>query len=336
MRNGEHIDLSESSGIVAAALSFLGCRYQITRELSVGTIDCSTLVSQAYWIGGGIRIPFKAEAQRTEVTSQVIAESDLHPSDLVFAYRSADQSPGGTHNHVSMYMGVDATGRKKVIESQSPNGVRIADLADVPQEGGYRRFAPNLTERFAENTWRPFACKTFKLGRLGARLTALDINRHRRHLGTDVVLDGPTLISAPADGVITRIVQGRRPAGPVAVEIRTQTPWPSLHVMGPWEVFPGRIGTRVERGEPLGRSSSISVPGCNVTGRTKGRHVLHWELWGSERSLGFFGDSLDVKDRATGIGKSDSPMEAQNPIYLLKLGLIGPPVVTGFRSMDAS
>lgn len=324
--------LTESESVAVAATSFMGSRYSISRELRPGFIDCSTLASQAHWLGGGIRIPFRAEAQLQNTRGVAVHLGDLKPGDLVFAYPSARHSPGGLHNHVALYLGRgDDSHPGYVIESRHPSGVGIRALGEAQQGGGFRRYCPNADVAFAGGIWQELARRVPKLARLGARLTSATSTSWRRHLGTDLLLDGPTPVRAPIDGVVTRVVAGRS-LGPSAIELEATSDWPSIQVLGPWDVFYPSVGSQVRRGESLGISSNAYMHGCNVLPLAPRWHRLHWEVWSESESGAEHDPSLDFGARMTGIGRDQVRARAHNPIYLVKLGRLHSPVLIGERA----
>lgn len=50
-------DPLESTAIALDSLRFTGWQYRMSRELYPGYIDCSTIVSQAYWDAAGVQTP---------------------------------------------------------------------------------------------------------------------------------------------------------------------------------------------------------------------------------------------------------------------------------------
>lgn len=85
----------ECDAVARAALEHLGKRYRITRELRNGLIDCSTVVSQAHWIGAAVRVPFIAESQRNAANATAVESiADVLPGDVLVAYPSVAASPG--------------------------------------------------------------------------------------------------------------------------------------------------------------------------------------------------------------------------------------------------
>lgn len=72
---------SERNLILLSSFRFLGKSYCQSEELNDNTIDCSTLVSQSYWEGSYITVPFIADSQRTSQNS-IVVESVLLQMEL--------------------------------------------------------------------------------------------------------------------------------------------------------------------------------------------------------------------------------------------------------------
>ncbi len=318
-------ELSETSAVARQALQYLGFSYGVTREWMPGVIDCSTLVSQSLWLAAAIRVPFKAEAQRLELSGREVDYLDLLPGDLVFSYGSAAESPLGRHNHVAMYLGADDQGHEWCIEASESFGAKLTRLDSMRCDGGFRRFCPHPDAHFPDGSWRKLARMVPKLGRIGCRLTAATPHHHRRHLGTDLVIEGAVQLRSPTDALLTRIVQGAG-AGRI-IELESSDPRVSTHVMGPIEHLRHRIGDLVSWGEVLGESSSTYMHGCNVTPLTRGRSRLHWEVWSANRPEAIPDYGLRFSSRATGLDRRDRCFwQAQNALYLLKQGVVGCPI----------
>lgn len=309
---------SECMMTVAAACRFAGWRYKITRELSEGWIDCSTLVSQSLWMGAAVAAPFIAETQRLAYSGSTVAAGEWLPGDVLVRYPSREESPDGRHNHVGLYLGNDTGGTAWVMESREPTGVRTLPLYDEAALGGARRFLPNPTRVFADQQAAlRLAAATPKLGRIGARLGVTRVHPHA-HRGVDVYFDGPVEVLAPIAGSVHRRGDG------------------SVHVRGEGEdevvVLRGlemAHGTRdVERGAVLGQSTGGRRDTCNDVpglGHAFGLHVEYW-------SAGSPGYHEERSVTATGYTPGTTALCAYNPLYAMKLGLIGLPV----REQDTS
>ncbi len=322
-RSRAGIPLSEAEAVAICSLDFVGFTYGISRELRPGEIDCSTLISQAYWLGAGIRLPFRADDQLRSPMAESVNAADLLPGDLVFAYPSASESFNGRHNHVAMALGKDGWGEDWVIESSDPDGAHYARLAHARLGGGFRRISNHTAPGLGTGEWIDLARRVPKLCRLGARLTSGTSTHHRRHMGTDIVLDAPTSIAAPVSGRVSRLVytQGSEVA---AIEVLAADR-NSVHVLGPFGRTECSLGEDVVRGQVLGRTSSVPVAGCNVTQLTRRRHRVHWEVWATERSRATYEPLLPFEQRMTAVGPTSPPMLAQNPVYLMRLGAVGSP-----------
>lgn len=319
---GEHVP--EGVAVAREALLRIGDVYGVRRELSPGVLDCSTLVSQSMWVGAGVRTPFRAEMQRTDPLARAVNWTALTYGDLAFRYESAADSPGGSHNHVAMYVGTDRAGDRWCVESSETRGVILTPLEPGLHQGGFRRFCPRPDVSFPTRNWQPIARSVPKLGRLGCRLTAATPTHHRLHLGTDIVIKQTAPIVAPVSGVITRIMQGSGTG--CFLEIESPCPSLSVQVMGPIAGLCRIVGDAVARGEFLGISSADYVHGCNVL-RHLGHSRLHWESWGLERCGGLGHFDLRFSNRGTAIGQRDRrELLAQNPVYLVKRGLLHNPV----------
>lgn len=302
---------SECMTTVAAACRFAGWRYKITRELSEGWIDCSTLVSQSLWTGAAVAAPFIAETQRLAYSASTVAAGEWLPGDVLVRYPSREESPDGRHNHVGLYLGKDTGGTAWVMESREPAGVRALPLYDEAALGGARRFLPNPTRVFADQQGAlRLAAATPKLGRIGARLGVTRAYPHA-HRGIDVYFDGPVEVLAPIAGSVY--------CEDGSVHVRGEGE-DEVVVLSGLETAP--VARDVERGAVLGRCASGRHDTCNdvpALGRTNGLHVEYW----SARSPGYHEERSVT---ATGYAPGATVLRAYNPIYAMKLGLIGLPV----------
>lgn len=233
-------------------------------------------------------------------------------------YPSREESPDGRRNHVGLYLGNDTDGTAWVKESREPTSVRTLPLYDEAALGGVRRFLPKPTHVFAnQQAALRLAAATPKLGRIGARLGVTRTYPHA-HRGVDVYFDGPVEVLAPITGSVHRHEDG------------------SVHVRGEGEdevvVLSGletaHSARDVERGAVLGRSAGGRRDVCNdvpALGHAFGLHIEYW----SARSPGYHEErSVTV----TGYTPGATAVRAYNPIYAIKLGLIGLPV----HEQDAS
>lgn len=311
---------SECESVAHAATRHLGKSYRITRELSETTIDCSTLVSQSHWIGAGVQTPFVAESQRLAVNGLQVGWDELVPGDCIYAYRDRQSSPGGRHNHVALYVGTDRTGEPWAVESLDPSGVHFLPLERVRDAGGIRRFCPNPQILYPPGEWTALAERVPKLGRLGARLTSRGASR-TRHSGTDVYLPNRTRVVSPFDGEVVGVfpVRGR----PTLLLLANQEGLWTL--MAPLELEPLNPGERVTRGQLVGRLVTDRPMACNAI-PLQGPAKLHWEIW--TESPAATGPAPGLAFEMGPIPKlgRNAPRVALNPIYLVKIGIVGSPV----------
>jgi hypothetical protein len=312
----------ECDAVARRALDHIGKSYKITRELWPGLIDCSTLVSQSHWSGAAIQTPFIAETQRRASNAQVIESVDLLPGDAIYSYPSKEESPGGRHNHVALFLGGDQHGTPWVIESREEEGVILGRLDEVKFGGGIRRFCIEPLRRFPKGMWSQLVPRVPKLGRLGARLTASYTGTSRRHRGIDVYVEHDWPVVSPTNGMIVTCFKTSSSSGSfIGV-------WSSRHklcsLVGPVEITTGlRVGQEVEAGRVIGSPASGAGPGgCNTIPRPPGTVRLHWELWASP---GFgVSPASDLKCEWLPRGLDHGPaLVAHNAIYALKRGDIG-------------
>jgi hypothetical protein len=312
--------LRECDAVAMASLEHLGHRYRITRELCPGLADCSTVVSQAHWVGAGMQIPFIAESQRNAVNSCTVDRNDLLPGDAIYAYLDKRLSPGGRHNHVVLFIGNDDNDNPWAIESREGNGVALISLDDVSFDGGIRRFCINPHRVFPVSVWTELVRRVPKLGRLGARLTA-KYGSCDRHRGLDIYTESGHLIASPLTGSILDVMRVRDRgsfAGIWSPESRAYT------IAGPMLASDAvRVGKDVEKGDLLGEVASGPGPGgCNVIPNYRRDKRVHWELWAPPE----FGLSPAQNLRCEWLPQSiahEGVLIPHNPIYALKLGKIG-------------
>jgi hypothetical protein len=312
---------SEASRVLKSAARFSGWKYRITRELTHGWIDCSTLVSQAHWDGAGVGVPFVAETQRRAYNALAIAPEDRAPSDVLVAYPTKTMAPDKRHNHVVMYLGRHPYFGEWVIESAaSADGVRVRPLKEADANGGLRRFLP-FPKRFAfpaDELALRLAQSVPKLGRLGARLTS-GLAVPRRHRGIDIYAKKEFAVLAPITGSVTRKA------------FRGQSRLGELHVISP----DGRLAANLrgvewppdgpnaaEVGDVLGVCRHHPSGFCNSIPALRGYPKLHLEIWSNQEAPFFSERGLDPP---SWIDVAPAP-QPFNPIYAIKLGMVGSPI----------
>jgi hypothetical protein len=313
-------DLRECDSVAMAALEHLGQRYRITRELHPGLVDCSTVVSQAHWIGAGIQTPFIAESQRTAANSYVVEPADLLPGDAIYAYPGREFSPGGRHNHVVLFLGYDDNRAPWAIESREDHGAVLITLDNVSFDGGIRRFCINPHRVFPASSWAELVRRAPKLGRLGARLTA-KYGSCDRHRGLDVYIQDDLMIASPLTGSVLDVMRVRDRgsfAGIWSPESRAYV------VAGPMLASDTvRVGKDVEQGDILGKVAGGPGPGgCNVIPGLGDARRVHLELWAPPE----FGLSPAPNLRCDWLPRSlahEDTLIPHNPVYAIKLGKIG-------------
>lgn len=318
MNNG--LELTEGEHIAREALTFQGMRYRISRHHYVNALDCSTLVSQAHWIGAGIHMPFIADNQRRAAGAVEVAPGEVQAGDALYSYTSPADSPGGRFNHVALCLGNDLDGQSWGIESSDPVGVRVLRGDSIKTSGGIRRFAPNQLARFADGDWRDVARAVPKLGRLGARLTAgYDRSLRRSHPGWDLFAREGSSIFSPVDGEVEKV---EKRDGYVVLSI-----WDTVnrryHRLSPIYDMSVSQGLAVAAGAELGALGRISPGTCNVLPRGRGVAHLHWELW-AERPV----SRCVMSASCTPVLRGEPSLELypDNPIYALKLRSVASPL----------
>lgn len=316
--------LRECDAVALASLEHLGKKYRITRELLDGFIDCSTVVSQAHWIGGAVRVPFIAESQRlADNAIQVDSLADVVPADVFVAHSSVAAAPGGRHNHVALFLGWDVEGEGWAIEAREAVGVRIIRLEDVQHDGGIRRFCPNPTAVYQPGDWSSIVGSVPKLGRLGARLTAR-YGSTSRHVGTDVYAPSGCAVLSPISGWVETIEKQR--GKPCLLSIRKFDD--ATVIVLKRIVLHDRIveGSVVEAGQLIGSLDSTQiVGGCNRLPMRHGCSFLHLEMW-AEHPPGspLARDVLPEPGmRPPGVG---SRLLACNSVYAIKDGQLRSPL----------
>jgi hypothetical protein len=313
---------SEASRVLKSAAGFSGWRYRITRELTRDWVDCSTLVSQAHWNGAGIGVPFVAETQRRAYSALAIAPEERTPSDVLIAYPTKAMAPDGRHNHVVMYLGRHPQLGEWVIEAAvSADGVQVRPLKETDSDGGVRRFLP-FPKSFAfpaTDVALRLAQSVPKLGRLGARLTS-GLVVPRRHRGVDIYAREEFSVRAPLDGSIVRET------------FRGQSRLGALHVISPnrtlavsmYGIEWTHLGSDVvEVGDVLGVCRRHPASLCNSIPVLRGYPKLHLEMWSKQRLPFSYERGLAPPPWMDDVAPTPRPF---NPIYAIKLGLIGTPI----------
>lgn len=313
---------SEASRVLKSAAGFSGWQYRITRELTHNWVDCSTLVSQAHWSGAAIGVPFVAETQRRAYSGLTIAPEERIPSDVFVAYPTKEMAPDGRHNHVVMYLGRHPQLGEWVIESAaSAGGVRVRPLKESDSDGGVRRFLP-FPKRFsfpAADVALRLAQAVPKLGRLGARLTS-GLAVPRRHRGIDIYAGEEFCVRAPLAGSIVRET------------FRGQSRLGALHLTSPDKTLAvsmrGIEWTRhesdiAEVGDVIGICRHHPAGFCNSIPVLRGYPKLHLGMWSRQRMP--FSCERDLGPPSWAGVVKPTP-RSFNPIYAIKLGLIGTPI----------
>lgn len=313
---------SEASRVLKSAAGFEGWRYRITRELVHGLVDCSTLVSQAHWNGAGIGVPFVAETQRNAYSALTIVPEKREPSDVLVTYPSRKMAPEGRHNHVVMYLGRHPELGEWVIESAaSAGGVRVRPLEVADLMGGVRRFLP-FPKRFefpADELALRLARSVPKLGRLGARLTS-GLADPPRHRGVDIYAKEEFPVLAPFGGLVRRDrFQGQSRMGTV----RLTSPDSELAVSMQGVEWPERAPEVADAGEVLGVCRRHPAGLCNSIPSLRGYLRLHIEMW-SRRDAPFAHER--GLEPPPWIDRIPPYPRSFNPIYAIKLGLLGSPI----------
>jgi hypothetical protein len=310
---------SECLGVVRAASRFAGWSYRITREFRQGLIDCSTLVSQSHWEGAAVGTPFVAETQRTAYNAADVPEGRWLPGDVLVRYRPHELSPLRRHNHVALFAGRDPHGAAWMIESREPFGVRAVLVDDAAADGGARRFLPHPTRVFDDELALALARAVPKLGRLGCRLTAA-LGDSQRHRGIDVCFSRSVEVFAPLDGVVAFTSSGRGSGSSTAIIMSARRA--DVVVLRPLNPAVGQQA-RVAREDVIGELDLESNGGCNAIPALRGFARLHIEYW-SRRHLSFHPD----RDLGPSFSSSRAAVgyAAYNPLYALKVGLLGSPI----------
>jgi hypothetical protein len=303
---------SEPFEICNFALECLGLPYLRTEELAAASIDCSTLTSQAHWIGAAIGIPFIAETQRTASSGTPINASDSRSGDIWIRYPTTEASPDGLFNHVGLFMGRSSRGEPWIVESRGSEGVRLTRAEEFAPNGGIKRYWQS--ER-AFNTELVAAirkvCSTVpKLGRLGARQYTID-GRRMQHLGIDIYCPVGTEICASSAGKISIVTNDVEKS----VGITIDGPEDANLRVTYFNIEPSTENrTFVNLGQRIGRVVTSDVRSLiRYTGPDRNAH-LHFEVDGAS----------DIKQASSQLCVGDRRFF--NGLYLAKLGVLRLPV----------
>lgn len=305
----------EHNAVCTAAVQFLGLPYHQGEELELATgIDCSTLVSQSYWEGAILRVPFTAEGQRLAPHAAIVDDvAHLQPADVLVRYASREASSDGRGNHVGLFLGWDQNGDGWLIESRGGVGVKLTELSDFPIEGGIRRFiAEQRTESGeAVSAARRIAALVPKLGRLGAKQYTLDQVQRIPHRGLDAYVASGTPVRASVAGRLRSYMD--EVEGHSGVEIES----PNMTIrLAPTVPEPGMIGADVRAGELIGivgvqsAASRIRYASAAVWGDTH----LHIEAECHSQPGTPVGETVQIDGRLF-----------MNHLYASKVGLVGLP-----------
>jgi Peptidase family M23/NlpC/P60 family len=315
----------ESACVALASFNDWGKSYRITRELSSITVDCSTLVSQAHWMGAAIQTPFIAENQRVAPNGLSVPDTELMPGDLIFAYPGLDGPPARQHNHVALYLGPDASGEPRVLESVEGFGVQLTPLEKCRRDGGVRRYCIYPCQRFDNGDWRDVVRRVPKLGRLGARVSK-DYRSGIRHRGLDIYAGTNCPVRAPRDAIVMKVeAAGSDGTGRIYLHNEDAK---CLDILAPIITKTGlRRGVNVKVGEAIGMLGKPShLTTCYATTVWRGYPKLHWELWCSDGDLARSSPAPDLVPPA--LDHIDlSTYRACNPAYAMKLGLCSSPLL---------
>lgn len=314
-------EMRECDSVARAAFEHLGKSYRITRELKPGLVDCSTIISQAHWVGAAVQTPFIAESQRRAANAVAVDRGDLLPGDAIYAYSSHRHSPGGRHNHVVMYVGEDSRGISWVVESREGPGAQLIKLGAVQFNGGIRRFCVQPFHAFPSGDWSFLVRRVPKLGRLGCRLTA-QYGASRRHRGTDIYAQRDWAVVSPFAGTIVTVFKTKNFSDLfVGIWSAEQD---ACSLVGPIKIASNiGVGAQVESGQLLGGLGEGAGPGgCNVIAHPPGIRHVHWELWSRAGSAVSPAGDLRCDWLPRQLSRQVE-LRAQNAIYELKCGKIG-------------
>ena len=122
------------SGVISAAMRFLGDTYRLGGTGADGTIDCSGLVMEAY-AAVGVTLPHFALAIRT--VSVPLRASQVSPGDII-GYWKFD---GALFDHVALYIDgpLDSPAGRMIESTPHDNGVAIVSTNHQGVPSGYYR-----------------------------------------------------------------------------------------------------------------------------------------------------------------------------------------------------
>ena len=248
---------TEQYEICKRALQFRNFSYKRSEELeSDTTVDCSTLVSQAYWEGAIIGVPFIAENQRKAISGKMVkTPQEMIPADVLIKYPSLEDCPDKTYNHVGLYLGRDAKSEQWLIESIGRVGVRLSTVDEFNVLGGIKRFTLN-TKPFASIQAREalsFAPLVPKFGRLGVRQYRKSKSGRTAHKGLDVYVTAGTPVYASITGTAIPIHESTEDTN--GVEIRGEYLTNRYLMLDDIKI---RAGEEIQTGDLLGQVASPS------------------------------------------------------------------------------
>ena len=275
---------TEQYEVCMVALGYLGYSYERNEELVSGTvIDCSTLTSQALWLGAAIGIPFVADNQRTAASGKTILSlGEMIPGDVVIKYPSLEEAlPEKKWNHVGLYLGRDNQGCQWLIESASKTGACLSRVMDFNPQGGIKRFTLSREVFDSPQAKAVLALTRLvpKFGRLGVRQYC-KFGERRVHNGIDLYVSIGTPVYASIEGTVCLYTQAD---GEQLVGIEINSPDTGFLIsylhMGDIQKDTGNL---VKEGDLLG---FVSLPNKNsdviysptATGRSS---HLHLEVFG--------------------------------------------------------
>ena len=301
--------------VAIEACAFLGRPYLQVYELSEYTVDCSTLSSQAHWLGAAQQIPFIAENQRTARASLIVTLDEVLPGDVLVKYPDLRATPDGLHNHVALVLGQDRRGEIWVVESSSAGADSLVPAREFDPSGGVRRFCENplcAFESLAATNALALANRVSKQGRLGALRNPRRPSHRFRLPGIDIPVVEGTPILSPIAGMLSIVEsdEGRW------VEIADNRGWvcrigncePSRH---------GRYPMSVGAGQFIGQAKmNMNLPWHETS-------CLYWEM-GSATAVAFgTGKNRIIRSNY----EVRQGLKCYNPLYMAKLALVQLPVL---------
>lgn len=311
--NGRSAKL-ECLQVALEACVFLGRPYLQTYELSDQTVDCSTVSSQAHWLGAAQQIPFIAENQRKAPASIAVTCKEVLPGDVLVKYPDLQGTPDGLHNHVAVALGKDRGGEVWVVESSSAGAASVVSARAFDPRGGIRRFCENPLRAFNDAAAfgaLAMARRVSKQGRVGAQRNPKLPEYHFRLPGIDIEVKEGEPVQSPISGILTVVesVEGRW------VEVAGERGW--VCRLGNCELMrSGRYPRVVVAGEVIGVTHrNISLPWLNTS-------CLYWEM----------GCTTEVRAETAKVSTIQPNHEARghlkcyNPLYMAKLGVFQLPL----------